>query len=267
MRRYLIQFVVANAILGTSTAMSADPDAGRQIAEEVCSACHGANGVSVSQRIPNLAGQRAAYTKKQLQAYKSRSRQHGIMSGLAGELSDDDMANVAAFYANLPGPQAGAPDSQPPDNFIAKRVKFPSDLSDFTLYKTFNHTGRKQLRKIYANAIAIDAAKAGKVLPNGSVIVVEIFKAKLGSDKKPVLDANGLYIADGRAGYTAMERQSGWGGDFPALIRNEDWHYSVFKSDGAPRPNVNQASCLACHKPLASTSFVFTLKELAKVPN
>ena len=43
---------------------------------------------------------------------------------------------------------------------------------------TFNQKGGKQLRKVYANRVALEAAKAGRRLPDGSVIVVESFKAK-----------------------------------------------------------------------------------------
>lgn len=148
----------------------------------------------------------------------------------------------------------GAPDSEPPANFIAKRVALPADLSGFTHYMTFNHKRRKQLRKVYANQVAVEAARAGRQLPDGSVIVVEAFKAKRGPDNKPVVGADGSYVSVGRAGFTAMERQAGWGDDFAGLIRNGNWHYAVFKADRSERPNINQASCLACHKPFAGDS-------------
>lgn len=61
-----------------------------------------------------------------------------------------------------------------------------------------------------------------------------------------------------------MERRAGWGNDFPGMIRNENWQYGVFKADGSPRPNVNQASCLSCHLPHSKSSYVFTLKALTE---
>lgn len=63
--------------------------------------------------------------------------------------------------------------------------------------------------------------------------------------------------------YTAMARAAGWGKDFPAMLRNEDWKYAVFTTDKQHRAGVNQAECLACHKPLDKVSYTFTLKELA----
>jgi cytochrome c553 len=241
---------------------AADMVNGKEIAETVCAACHGANGVSVSPRVPNLAAQRAGYIAKQLKAYRSKKRKHGIMSGLVGSLSDATFGDVAAYYASLSGAPSGAAKSRPPANYIAKRVSLPADLLGFTHYFTFNHKGRKQLRYVYANKVALEAAKAGKDLPDGSVIVVEAFKAEIGPNKKPVVGADGFYVATGRAGYTAMEGRAGWGNDFPGMIRNSNWQYGVFKADGSPRPNVNQASCLSCHLPHAKNSYLFTLKAL-----
>ena len=47
------------------------------------------------------------------------------------------------------------------------------------------------------------------------------------------------------------------------MLRNGNWNCAVFTSDKQHRPGVNQAECLACHKPLDGASYVFTLKELA----
>ena len=258
-------YVIISTVFAYGVVMpgqAADISAGKDTAVTVCAACHGANGVSVSPGIPNLAAQRARYIEKQLKAYRSKKRKHGIMSGLVGEISDATMADVAAYYASLPGAPNGAAKSKPLANYIAKRIALPANLSGFTHYFTFNHKGRKQLRKVYANQVALDAARAGKELPDGSAIVIEVFKVKMGPNKKPVVGADGFYVSTGLVAYTAMERRAGWGKDFPGMIRNGNWHYGVFKSDRSPRPNVNQAVCLACHLPHAKNSYVFTMKAL-----
>jgi cytochrome c553 len=64
-----------------------------------CATCHGASGVSASGAIPNLAGQKPAYLANALRAYKSNLRSNGIMSAMASALSDADIENAAAFYA------------------------------------------------------------------------------------------------------------------------------------------------------------------------
>lgn len=68
-----------------------------------CTMCHGARGVSSSD-IPNLAGQYAEVTYKQLLDYRHGQRQHALMQALAVTLSDQDIRNLAAFYAQLPRP-------------------------------------------------------------------------------------------------------------------------------------------------------------------
>ena len=62
----------------------------------------------------------------------------------------------------------------------------------------------------------------------------------------------------------AMARNPGWGKDFPEMLRNEDWNYAVFTTGKQQRAGVNQAECLACHKPLDKVSYTFTLKQLAE---
>src|SRR5215831_12605997 len=99
-----------NKLLGMSVlvvlaplAQAADIEAGKAKVATVCAACHGANGVSVSDTIPNLAAQRAAYLETQLKALKDGSRKNQIMNAIAAQLSPDDIANVAAFFASQPG--------------------------------------------------------------------------------------------------------------------------------------------------------------------
>ncbi len=62
-----------------------------------------------------------------------------------------------------------------------------------------------------------------------------------------------------------MARDAGWGKEIPEMLRNGDWNYAVFTADKKPRAGVNQAECLACHKPLDDRSYTFTLKQLAEV--
>ena len=67
-----------------------------------CTACHGAEGNSVSPLWPNIAGQNAPYILAQLQAFKDGSRQDPLMSSQAMMLSEDDMANLAVYFESLP---------------------------------------------------------------------------------------------------------------------------------------------------------------------
>jgi cytochrome c553 len=73
---------------------------GQTIATQVCAACHTADGSRGVPANPILAGQHPEYLVKQLQEFKSGKRDNAIMKGFAATLSDDDMKNIAAFYAS-----------------------------------------------------------------------------------------------------------------------------------------------------------------------
>ncbi len=77
-----------------------DVDAGKQIAETVCAACHGVDGVSVVPAQPNLGGQNVKYLYKQLVNFKAGYRKNGIMQSQIANLSQQDLANVAGYYAS-----------------------------------------------------------------------------------------------------------------------------------------------------------------------
>jgi cytochrome c553 len=243
---------------------AADIEAGRARVATVCAACHGAAGVSVSETIPNLAAQRAGYIEAQLKALKEGTRKNAIMNAIAAQLSLEEIGNVAAYFASLPGAGAAAKSDFLP-NLARTGVKFPEGYKEtFTMYHTVNNATTKQVRYYYANKSAAQAAKDGKPLPDGSVLLVEINSAKLDAEKKPIAGADGFFVPDQTTGYTAMEREAGWGAEVPEMLRNENWNYAVFTTAKQHRPGVNQAECLACHKPLDKASYTFTLKQLAE---
>jgi cytochrome c553 len=252
-----------------SSPQAADIEAGMQLASTVCAACHGANGVSVNDAIPNLAAQRAGYIETQLKAFKEGRRKLAgavnptvIMNAIAAQLSTDDIASVAAYFASLPGAAAGAKSAALP-NVARTRVTFPQSYKEtFTKYHTINFSPAKQVRYYYANPAALAAARSGKTLPDGSSIFVEVYDAKLDAKNNPITGADGFFAPDKLARYVAMARDSGWGEDIPELLRNENWNYAIFKTDKQYLP-INQAECLACHKPLSNVSYLFTLQQLA----
>jgi cytochrome c553 len=71
----------------------------------ICAACHGndGNGVEALPTQPKLAGQHAEYTEKQIRDYKSKNRINAIMAPMVASLSDEDIADIAVYYANLKG--------------------------------------------------------------------------------------------------------------------------------------------------------------------
>lgn len=85
--------------VGASALAEGSAEAGQAKAEP-CVACHGVNGHSINPLWPNLAGQNVAYIKRQLEAFKAGERQDPLMTPMAMTLSDEDVADVAAYYAS-----------------------------------------------------------------------------------------------------------------------------------------------------------------------
>lgn len=78
----------------------ADLSKGQALSTQICGACHTADGSRGSPANPIIAGQHPEYIAKQLGEFKSGKRNNPIMKGFASALSDDDIRNVAAFYAS-----------------------------------------------------------------------------------------------------------------------------------------------------------------------
>ena len=89
--------VLASAV---PAALAADTSVGRQKAQ-ACTVCHGPLGLSVTPDAPNLAGQPALYVATQLHAYRSGKRAHEVMAVMAKPLSDDDIRELADWFASL----------------------------------------------------------------------------------------------------------------------------------------------------------------------
>jgi cytochrome c553 len=102
---------ITGALLAIALALPAhaagDPAAGEQ-KSQVCAACHGPGGQSVNPIWPHLAGQHAEYTTKQLQDFKAGKRKNEQMSPMAAPLSDQDIADLAAYFASRKAPSGTA---------------------------------------------------------------------------------------------------------------------------------------------------------------
>lgn len=97
--------ILALSALLMSVAVNAgaagDPAAGERKAKQ-CASCHGMNGYSGNPQWPNLAGQKEQYLAAQLKAFRDGDRQNDLMSPMAKGLSDQDIQDLAAYYATLP---------------------------------------------------------------------------------------------------------------------------------------------------------------------
>ncbi len=104
--------LIAGALISSSAYAQGDPAKAQQLVTQVCAACHGADGNSTTPVNPTLAGQHPEYILKQLMNFKQQSdkpaeRVNPVMAGMAAPLSDEDMRNLAAYFATQkPKPRA-----------------------------------------------------------------------------------------------------------------------------------------------------------------
>ncbi|MFT7721516.1 MAG: c-type cytochrome [Roseateles sp.] len=99
---FLSSVLLAGTAHASQPAAPAKPDLakGGTISTQVCAACHTADGSRGSPANPIIAGQHPEYLAKQLAEFKDGKRKNAVMSGMVAALSEEDMRNVAAFYAS-----------------------------------------------------------------------------------------------------------------------------------------------------------------------
>ena len=100
--RKLLAIAATVAALGTSPAHAEGSAEAGQAKSAVCAACHGVDGNSANPEWPSLAGQHPGYLVTQLSAFKSGDRQNVLMSPMALPLSEEDMQDLAAYFAAQP---------------------------------------------------------------------------------------------------------------------------------------------------------------------
>jgi len=92
---------LTSALANEEPKAAAKPDLTKGAAvAQVCASCHTSDGSRGAPAYPILQGQHADYLAKQLHDFKSGKRKNAVMSGMAAPLSDEDIRNVAAFYAS-----------------------------------------------------------------------------------------------------------------------------------------------------------------------
>ncbi|QIB36304.1 cytochrome c [Ancylobacter pratisalsi] len=93
--------LLAASIIVCSPAMAGDAKVGKAKASVQCAVCHGPTGIAQYPEAPNLAGQVEIYLVKALGDFRSGARTNEMMTIVSKSLSDDDIANLAAWYASI----------------------------------------------------------------------------------------------------------------------------------------------------------------------
>jgi cytochrome c553 len=263
---------VALLLLGATSvgATDAEPSAPHL---DACRGCHveAAAGGSV----PLLEGQPQRYLASQLTAFREGRRRSELMQAVAAQLGDDEIAALARWWSTQPRESPAASGRRGVVSLrLLTRMRFPAAFpSGFQVYERLDDVANGTVRLSYANAAAWQAAREGRALPDGSVIIVATHAATRVATGADPSDAGAATRTAGRAdtvrlvpgavlAYAGMEARVGWGQALPALLRNEDWNYALFDAERRTRATANQAECLACHRPRAADSFVFGLATL-----
>lgn len=121
-------------------------------------------------------------------------------------------------------------------------VKFPEKYAEGVRYAVAPRGDIRQ--ELYTSRAAIDAARADKPLPDGTVITL--------------VDIRGGQVHR----YVVMEKRDGAGTVHPPEVRNGDWLFEVFNADRGVNLNDDVKRCLSCHQPQANTDHVFTFEQM-----
>ena len=142
-------------------------------------------------------------------------------------------------------------------------LAFPENYREnFTLYFSGDRLLEdEQTIRIFANDIALEGAKADGTLPDGSVLVAEIFAALKDSDGEVVESSLSRRLPGEFKAIVLMERRSGWDEQYPDELKVGDWEFDVFSTAGE-NLGKNTTACRECHHPLTDTEYLFSIEHL-----
>jgi hemoglobin len=156
---------------------------------------------------------------------------------------------------NHPTPTMGNTDT-PKDG----ELTLPSDYKTWPKFLVdIDKEPIKQVRDIYINGVG-SRTMPGQSFSNGTVMIMEIHKAKLQADGSVEKTPEGRLIKDGLAKVFIMGKGEGWGQAVPDNFKNGAWIYGAAGSDGKPISE-DFTKCRACHAPLAQKDFVHRYDE------
>ncbi len=110
----------------------------------------------------------------------------------------------------------------------------------------------KQVRDIYINPIGAKA-KTGEKFPNGTIAVMELYKAEENADGTLKKSDHGKLVKAALLKVFVMGKGEGWGKLAPADLKNGDWSFSAYMADGKTPSADAPAACRACHLPLGES--------------
>lgn len=241
--------VAADARINGKFANANIPRLKSMLADQICQAsggpctysgrdmksAHAGMGIS-GEEFDTLVGNLVATLNK----FKVGDREKNELLGALGPMKQDIITS----------PMAAGPDGQLP---------LPANYKSWPKFLTEVQKGEaKQVRDIYINPTGARAS-AGQVFPNGTLMVMEIYKARTDGDKLAT-GADGKLIKGDLAKVFVMGKERGWGVNIPENLKNGDWAYAAY--DAARNPLMEDfTKCRACHMPLGQKDYVHRYDE------
>lgn len=138
-------------------------------------------------------------------------------------------------------------------------LTYPADYKTWPKFLSeVQRPDAKQIRELFVNQVGA-RTNQGQMFPNGTVMVMELYKAKLNGDV-PETGADGRLVKGDLAKVFVMGKGEGWGQDVPDNLKNGNWVFSAFGPDGKALAE-DFTKCRACHAPLAVKDFVHRYDE------
>jgi cytochrome c553 len=166
--------LLAAALLVSGPSAAADVAAGKAKAE-ACAGCHGADGISQTENVPSLAGQPDQFLQWQLVFFRAGSRKNEQMQPIVEEITNEDIRNLGAYFAQLPPPKG--PEDDDPD--LSKKGAQAASGRRCASCHTDSYAGTKAVARLAGQREeylikALHDYKAGKRVGGGVAAMADI---------------------------------------------------------------------------------------------
>lgn len=143
------------------------------------------------------------------------------------------------------------------------RVDLPKDYQQtFVEYLSLDRVQNPdQFIRLFANKTAMQGKNDQGDLPDGSVLVAEVYSVKKNADGSVQHTALNRRVKDKLLLLAVMEKQAGFGETSSSPIKTGDWDFAAYKPNGELAPK-NLDECRACHAPLTDADFLFSIEHI-----
>jgi hypothetical protein len=157
----------------------------------------------------------------------------------------------------------------PTVKFKPELVVFPAQYKkDYVEYAVVDRYDNKEIRKMYAKKELLNGKYTTVPLPYGAQLVMVSEKPKITDKGDFERDDKGRFISTGEVTkITVMQKEKGWGQQYPEYLQNGEWEYAVFDSIGKLKSGTDYAKCMNCHTSRESHDYHFSLFEYLNQKN